>query len=128
MVGLQRLVNQICEPGRRTMLVRLAFRALVAAVVLAVAGLVISTGHGARSQALETIRTVVPYAPGGVADIVARLVAEEIGRIGGVTLVVENRPGAGRAVGTETVERADADSNTLLRSRHFSLSIRFYEN
>lgn len=110
------------------MLVRLAFRALVAAVGLAVVGLVISTGHGARSQALETIRTVVPYAPGGVADIVARLVAEEIGRIGGVTLVVENRPGAGRAVGTETVARAAADRNTLLRSRHLSLSIRFYKN
>ena len=96
------------------MLVRLAFRALVAAVVLAVAGLVISTGHGARSQALETIRTVVPYAPGGVADIVARLVAEEIGRIGGVTLVVENRPGAGRGVGTETVARAAAVSTPFI--------------
>ena len=96
------------------MLVRLAFRVLVAAVGLAVAGLVISTGYGARSQPLKTIRTLVPYASGGVADIVAPLVAEEIGRTGGVTLMVENRPGAGGAVGTETVARAAADGNTLL--------------
>ena len=96
------------------MLVKLGSRVLAAAVGLAVAGLVTSTGHGARSRALKSIRTAVPYAPGGVADIVAPLVAEEIGRTCGVTLVVENRPGAAGAVGTETVARPAADGNTLL--------------
>jgi tripartite-type tricarboxylate transporter receptor subunit TctC len=96
------------------MFARLPFRVLAAAVGLAAAWLVISTGHGVRSQALKTIRSVVPYAPGGVADIIARLIAEEIGRTSGATVVVENRPGAGGAVGTETVARAAADGNTLL--------------
>jgi tripartite-type tricarboxylate transporter receptor subunit TctC len=95
------------------MSIRLAFRVL-AAVALATAGFAISSEHGARSQALKTIRAVVPYAPGGVADVIARLVAQEIRRTGGPTLVVENRPGAGGAVGTEAVARAAPDGNTLL--------------
>jgi len=71
-------------------------------------------GYNTRSQALKTIRTIVPYAPGGVADIVARFVAEQIGLADGPTVVGENRPGAGGAVGTETVARAAADGNTPL--------------
>jgi tripartite-type tricarboxylate transporter receptor subunit TctC len=87
----------------------------MSAVGLAVAWLVVATANGvARSQVLKTIRTVVPYAPGGVADVIARLVAQEIGRAGGPTLVVENRPGAGGAVGTEAVARAAPDGNTIL--------------
>jgi tripartite-type tricarboxylate transporter receptor subunit TctC len=87
----------------------------MSAVGLAAAWLVVATANGgAQSQALKTIRTVVPYAPGGVADVIARLVAQEIGRAGGPTLVVENRPGAGGAVGTEAVARAAPDGNTIL--------------
>jgi tripartite-type tricarboxylate transporter receptor subunit TctC len=85
-----------------------------AAVGLAAAFFLVSTGENVRSQALKTIRTIVPYAPGGVADIVARIVAEQIGRASGPTLVVENRPGAGGAVGTEAVARAAPDGNTIL--------------
>jgi len=91
------------------------FFVLLAGVVTAAASFIlVPTGHDARSQALKTIRTIVPYAPGGVADIVARLLAEQIGRTGGPSLVVENRPGAGGAVGTEAVARAAADGNTIL--------------
>jgi len=61
--------------------------------------------EAARAQISRTIRIVVPYAPGGTADIVARLMADEAGRVGGPTMVVENRPGARGAVGTETVAR-----------------------
>ena len=93
---------------------KLSVRVWAAAVGLAAVSLIVATGHSAWPQALKTIRTVVPYAPGGVADVIARLVAEEIGRTGGPTLVVENRPGAGGAVGTEAVARAIPDGNTLL--------------
>jgi tripartite-type tricarboxylate transporter receptor subunit TctC len=89
---------------------------LLLAVLAAVAGacIVLATDHSARAQIARTIRIVVPYAPGGTADIVARLVADQAGRTGGPTMVVENRPGAGGAVGTETVARATPDGTTLL--------------
>ena len=84
--------------------------------VLAAVGtsIVISTDHAAQAQITRTIRIVVPYAPGGAADIVARLLADQAGRSGGPTMVVENRPGAGGAVGAETVARATPDGTTLL--------------
>ena len=74
----------------------------------------LAADQSARAQIARTIRIVVPYAPGGAADIVARLMADQAGRTGGVTMVVENRPGAGGAVGTETVARATPDGTTLL--------------
>jgi len=84
--------------------------------VLAAAGayIVLGTEHAARAQITRTIRIVVPYAPGGAADIVARLLADQAGRSGGPTMVVENRPGAGGVVGTETVARATPHGATLL--------------
>jgi tripartite-type tricarboxylate transporter receptor subunit TctC len=85
-------------------------------VVLAAAGacIILVTEHDARAQIARTIRIVVPYAPGGTADIIARVMAEQVGRSGGPTMVVENRPGAGGAVGTETVARSTPDGSTLL--------------
>jgi tripartite-type tricarboxylate transporter receptor subunit TctC len=89
---------------------------LVVAAVAATAGayIVLASDRDARAQIAKTVRIVVPYAPGGAADIVARLVAEQVGRTGGPAMVVENRPGAGGAVGTETVARAVPDGNTAL--------------
>jgi len=68
----------------------------------------------ARSQPASTIKLVVPLAPGGGADILARLLAEHIGRTQGIGFVVENRAGAGSVIGTEAVSRAAPDGNTLL--------------
>jgi tripartite-type tricarboxylate transporter receptor subunit TctC len=70
--------------------------------------------HEAWSQATRPIRIVVPYPPGGGSDILARLLADQIGRTQGQTILVENRPGAGSAVGTEAVSRATPDGSTLL--------------
>lgn len=72
------------------------------------------TGHGASSQGSRTIKIVVPVAPGGALDYVARVLAEEIQRAHGQTIVIESRPGAGTAVGTEAVARASPDGDTLL--------------
>ncbi len=62
----------------------------------------------------RTVRIIVPSTPGGGADILARLLAEQIGRTQGITMVVENRPGAGNTIGTEAVSRAAPDGNTVL--------------
>jgi tripartite-type tricarboxylate transporter receptor subunit TctC len=71
-------------------------------------------GSAAWPQAPKTIKIVVPYPPAGTADIVARLLGEQIGRAHGVTMVIENRPGAGTMVATEAVSRAAPDGGTLL--------------
>jgi len=70
--------------------------------------------HRAFTQGARTIRLVVPYPPGGGIDSTARLMAEEVGRAQGVTVVVENRPGAGTVIATDAVSRAKPDGNTLL--------------
>jgi tripartite-type tricarboxylate transporter receptor subunit TctC len=71
-------------------------------------------GHGALSQSSRTIKIVVPFAPGGAADTLARLLAEQISRAQVLPVVVENRPGAGSVIGTKAVSRATPDGNTVL--------------
>ena len=91
---------------------RLGFLTTLAAIAATSFALAMSGEAG--GQVLKTIRVIVPYAPGGVADVIARLLSDQAGRTGGPTMVVENRPGAGGAVGTETVARATPDGATLL--------------
>jgi tripartite-type tricarboxylate transporter receptor subunit TctC len=82
----------------------------LARVAAAVAVLSVTlSGHGAWSQAARTIKIVVPYPPGGPADTLARLMAEQIGRAQGPTVVIENRPGADTVIGTEAVARTAPD-------------------
>lgn len=69
-------------------------------------------------QALEwpkdSVTIIVPYAPGNITDIAARLVAQKLSARSGKTVVVENRPGASTQIGTGVVARAPADGRTLL--------------
>jgi len=62
----------------------------------------------------RTVRIVVPLAAGGNVDIVARTVAEQIGKTLGQPVIVENRPGASSLVGTQFVAKAAPDGYTLL--------------
>ena len=83
--------------------------------LFAVGALALLAGiSGAQAQASRTVKLVVPYPPAGTADIVARLLAEQIGRAGGPAIVIENRPGGGTAIASEAVARAAPDGNTIL--------------
>ena len=62
----------------------------------------------------KTIRILVPTAPGGAGDILARYMGERLGVALRVPVVVENRPGAGGLIGTEAAARAPADGYTIL--------------
>lgn len=66
------------------------------------------------AQPSRTIRIVVPFAPGGNTDIVARAIAERLGPVLGTQVIVDNRSGAGGAVGVEAVARSAPDGTTLL--------------
>jgi tripartite-type tricarboxylate transporter receptor subunit TctC len=89
--------------------------AVGAAIFVTAAGsLLAMTGRPAWSQASQAIRLIVPYPPGGGIDVLARILADEIGRTQGQSIVIENRPGAGTEIGTEVVARAAPDARTLL--------------
>ena len=60
------------------------------------------------------LRMVVPFAPGGIADLSARIVGQKMGELLGQTVVIDNRAGAGGALGAETVARARPDGYTIL--------------
>jgi tripartite-type tricarboxylate transporter receptor subunit TctC len=83
-------------------------------LALVLAALVAAGGSTAWSQTTRTVKLVVPYTPGSGPDILGRLLADQVGRQNGPTVVVEDRPGAGTVIGTEAVARAAPDGNTVL--------------
>ena len=70
--------------------------------------------HAAPVYPSRPIRIVNPYAPGGITDLVSRVLAQRVAEAWGQPVIVDNRPGAGSAVGTEIVVRAQPDGYTLL--------------
>lgn len=88
--------------------------------ILALAPLALATP--ALAQADRPIRLIVPVAPGGSQDIVARLIARHLGPVLGQNIVVENHPGAGSNIGYELGARARPDGLTLVAGSD-SLSI-----
>jgi tripartite-type tricarboxylate transporter receptor subunit TctC len=94
------------QPGSSQVSVRLL--AVCAITMFAVAG-----AAPAQSFPSKPVRVIVPFPPGGAADISCRVLAEHLGKSLGQSVIVENRPGAGAVIGYELGARAPGDGHTI---------------
>lgn len=77
-------------------------------------GLALAAGSALAQSNTKITRIVVPFAPGGVQDLLARAMSTELGLALGQTVIIENRPGAGGTVGTGYVAKSAPDSGTMV--------------
>lgn len=84
------------------------------ALGLFAAAALLSTGALAQNFPSRIIKMVVPYPAGGPTDVIARIVAEEMGKELGQNVIVENLAGASGAVGTRAVAKAEPDGYTIM--------------
>src|SRR5678816_3496027 len=92
---------------------------LIAVLLLWLApGLAFSQAYPSRP-----VRVVVPWPPGQATDIAARIIAAKLQETMGQPFVIENKPGAGGAIGTEVVAKSAGDGYTLLAASSGPISI-----
>jgi tripartite-type tricarboxylate transporter receptor subunit TctC len=99
-------------------MIRFLRRAFCATLVVATAASAFAADYPSRP-----IRLVVPYAPGGGADGVARIIARRVSETIGQSIVIDNKGGAGSIVGTDIVAKAEPDGYTLLLGQSGPISI-----
>lgn len=98
----------ITTPGRRRVLQLACFSALFATNLIAV------QAYSQTAWPTKPVKIVVPFAPGGTTDLLARAMAPELSKAFGQAFIVENRAGAGGNLGADVVAKAPADGYTLL--------------
>lgn len=82
--------------------------------ICALAALLLSGGVGAQTFPTKPVRLVVPFAPGGAADIIARAMNEPLNRALGQSVIVENKPGAGSSLAVDQVAKSAPDGYTVV--------------
>lgn len=90
-----------------------SLRALTIGIV-ALACLAVAGSDRLAAQAGRTIKVIISVPPGGAIDALVRLLGDQISKAHGPTFIIENKPGAGSIIATETGARAAPDGNTLL--------------
>ena len=96
------------------------FTALVTALILA-------AGASAQTFPAKPVKIVVGYPPGGSGDFLTRLLADEMSKNLGVSIVTENRPGAGATIASDVVAKSPADGYTLLNSTNHAINKALYK-
>ena len=87
---------------------------LIATSCFFAANLIASQAYGQPAWPVKPVKIVVPFAPGGTTDILARAMAPELSRAFGQTFIVENKAGAGGNLGADIVAKSAADGYTIL--------------
>ncbi len=95
-------------------LLRYSMAAIAACVLVAGATSTCSAQASAQGWPNRTVKVVVPYAPGGVTDTMARVTADRLGKMLGQTFFIENKPGAGGAIGVDYALHSSPDGYTIL--------------
>jgi tripartite-type tricarboxylate transporter receptor subunit TctC len=90
--------------------------------------LAFSSVASAQSYPSKPIRIVVGYPPGGSGDFTTRIIADEIGKELGASLIVENKPGAGGSIASEFVAKAAPDGYTILNQGNHAINKNLYKN
>ena len=88
-------------------------RSIVASLAMIALGAVISPVRAADAWPSKPVTLVVPFAPGGTTDIIARAVGQKLGEALHQSVVIDNRPGAGGTLGAASVAKAPADGYTF---------------
>ena len=106
---------------------RAALNIPASAVFAMAAALLVSAPVLAQTYPSKTIRLIVPLAPGGPSDTLARAVAARLTEVMGQSVIVENRAGAGGTVGTDVAAKSPSDGYTmLLISNSFAINASLY--
>ena len=83
-------------------------------VVTLWAGLLMATTVSAQTFPTKPVRLIVPYAPGGVADLMSRILAQRLAAVYGQQVIIDNRAGSGGHLGAEVTVKAPADGYTIM--------------
>ena len=84
------------------------------AITMIVSSSLWTTAVVAQTYPSKPIRLIVPYAPGGVADLLSRILAQRLGTLYSQQIIVENRPGSAGHIGAELTLKAPADGYTIM--------------